>query len=499
MSKQWSKICTTLEKTLNSSEYKVWITPLRGNVINNTVHIDVQSAYAANWVKNHYGAALREAVSSTLNIAIHDVELDFRITKPTQRNNSLQTVHSTAQRVHTLPSTSQPMPVTNKQDSAAESTYTRKILNTQHSPKFHTSVEQMTLPIRQQSPLSTVQWRYNFDDFVTGPTNSMAVAAAQEICRVNGQVDTLFVSAASGIGKTHLIHAIGQTLTKEQGHARIGYLTAEEFSSHYRRSSRPGQYAQMDEFKNALRSLDVLLLDDVHFFQGKKGTQEEALATIKSLQSRGSRVVLTSSFTPRELQNVDSQLVSYFCSGYLTTMEKPNLDMRRDILRRKARSYQVLLPDTVTDALIHHLHDDVRQLESCLKNLVFKARQLRSNISIEMAMEMLAQYAKVATHLNMDTIIELVCHSFKLNPTQLASRSRRKEFVLARDTIYYLTRKHTDISLQDIGGRFNRRHTTVIKGIATIERELQKETILGRQVASTVQLVEKNAGIQRHI
>ncbi len=496
MSTNWSKICTSLQKTLKTCEYKVWITPLKGSVVGDVVCIVAPSAYAADWVEGRFSASLREAAADVLGIAIQDVQLKFSVENALHMPRTAQ--ENDKQGLHTLRSIGQrySVPVatpTAQQDVAERSDCAHLVSEALQFTSSSKNTTQATLPMPAQSPLSKIRWRYDFDDFVVGPSNAMAVAAAQDICRSNGHVETLFVSAASGLGKTHLIHAIGQSLAKEQGgKARVGYLTAEDFTSHFVRASRQHH---MDTFKHSLRELDVLLLDDVHFFQGKEKTQDEALATIKYLQSQGSRVVLTSSFTPRELQNLDSQLVSHFCSGLLTSIDKPTKDMRRSILSQKARNHQVILSDKVTEVLVDHLRDDVRQLESCLANLVFKARHLKSVISLEMAMDVLAQYAKIDAFPDIDKIIELVCNSFGFKVSQLSSRSRRKEYVLARDTIYYLARKHTEISLQDLGERFNRRHSTVIKGIAAIERELQKETTCGRQIAKTVHMIEKNAGL----
>ncbi len=464
MNAKWLEICENLQKTLDFSVYKVWIAPLQASVEHNAVRIMAPSHYAMTRVKERLHDAICKAAAKVLCIPSHDLELIFEVldSKNITCNNTM------AEQVQLVEN---------------------KALAPQRAAQ---NSSQLNLPVPTPNLLPIMRWRYDFDDFVVGPSNAVAVAAAQDICRKGGHVETLFVSAASGLGKTHLVHAIGQNLARENGSARVGYLTAEDFTTHFVRSSRTNN---MDSFKNSLRDLDVLLLDDVHFFQGKEKTQDEALATIKSLQARGSRVVLTSSFTPLELNNLDGQLVSHFCSGLLAHMDKPTLDMRRSILVQKARMHQVLLPDTVTDVLINHLHNDVRQLESCLNNLIFKARYLKTEISIELAMDVLTQYAKVEANLDFEKIVNLVCESYGLVPSQLISRSRRKNCVHARDSIYYLARKHTDISLQDIGSRFNRNHTTVIKGIATIERELQRQTSHARQITNTLQLVERNAGV----
>ncbi len=456
MQEQWPLISEKLQKTLDFSVYKVWIAPLQASVEQNTVRIVAPSHYAISRIKARLHEKICAAAAEVLQLSPQNIELSFEVADPKNF-----------------------------------------VRNTQATPEATSENEarhkQLALPVPTTNILPLVRWRYDFNDFVVGPSNNLAVAAAQDICRQGGHVETLFVSAASGLGKTHLVHAIGQNLARENGRARVGYLTAEDFTSHFVRASRSNS---MDVFKNSLRDLDVLLLDDVHFFQGKEKTQNEALATIKSLQARGSRVVLTSSFTPRELHKLDEQLVSHFCSGLLAHMDKPTLDMRRSILAQKARIHQVLLPDSVADILVSHLENDVRQLESCLNNLIFKARCLKTEINIELAMDILTQYAKVRPNLDLEKIVSLVCESYGLIPSQLISRSRRKNCVHARSCIYFLARKHTDTSLQAIGERFNRNHTTVIKGISSIELELQRQTSHARQIANTIQLIERNAGIQ---
>ena len=524
MTAQWCGICENLRKSLESGAFKVWIAPLHGEVHGRKLELTAPSAYVANRVRDRLGDEVLQAAAQVLGLDKADLELDVRVAhaqplaapalgdSPAATPMSVDTTSTggpVAGAARILGSQAAPtaaaglvsgaaayapsvqptaLSVASDHVTRAEDVQMRGLRSSQ---SVGHSLTQSHLPI-PTAAIPSVRWRYGFDDFVVGPTNAVAVAAAQDLCRRDGAVETLFVSADSGMGKTHLIHSIGQSLFRERGEARVGYLTAEDFTSRFVMASRT---QQMDNFKAGLRELDVLLLDDVHFFQGKEKTQDEALATIKSLQARGSRVVLTSSFSPRELHNVDSQLVSYFCSGLLANMAKPTVDMRRSILERKARVHQVLLPETVAELLAQRLNNDVRQLESCLNNLIFKARHLNRQICVELALDVLAQFASVERTLDVDSIIKLVCESYGLSEPQLSSRSRRSECVLARNTIYYLARKHTGVSLQEIGEKFNRRHSTVIKGITSIERELQRESVVGRQVANTVQLIERNAGL----
>lgn len=351
--------------------------------------------------------------------------------------------------------------------------------------------EQQILPISIPLPPRTAPcvWRHAFESFVVGPTNNMAYAAARDMARTTAAVDMLFLSSGPGLGKTHLTQAVGHALCclSNRANPRVEYLTAEEFSACFVRALRA---REMDRFKERFRDLDLLLLEDVHFLQGKEKMQDEVLSTIKTLQRRGGRVVLTSSFAPRELKNVGSQLVSRFCSGFLAGIEKPDVETRRRILMEKAREREICLADPVADLLAEHLTGDIRQMESCVHTLILKGQLLGHDPTPDMAREILTQYAQENPLLDIDTIIRKICEGFALSPEQLRSRSRKQDHVLARNTIFYLARRHTPLSLQDIGDRFNRRHSTVLKGIAAVERELRRESSLGRQIASTLSLVE---------
>ncbi len=457
MRDQWAEISENLKKMLDSGVFKVWIAPLRARLEDGALCLAAPNAFMAGWLESRMLCTLREAAAPVLGLAPEAVDLRIEIAG-NDRNAAPEAASTADLAARVLPQrqASLPMPAV--------------------TPAF-----------RREAA-----WRYRFEDFVVGPSNSVAVAAAQDVCRSGGDVRTLFVNSASGLGKTHLAQAVGQSLSRNSSGARVAYLTAEEFASRFVAALRSHD---VEAFKGRLRELDVLLLEDVHFFQGKEKMQDMALAVVKNLQARGGRVIFTSSFSPRELQRVDSQLVSHFCSGILTNMGRPDEEMRRHILTRKARSFQVLLPDSVCDLLASRLRGDVRQMESCLNSLIFKARLLNCGLNLDLALEVLNQYAGVECGPDLPTIIRLVCESYGLEERQLCSRSRRRECVLGRNTVYYLARKHTELSLEEIGGTFNRRHSTVIKGITSVERELSKESSLGRQIARAVDLIERNAGL----
>jgi chromosomal replication initiator protein len=287
------------------------------------------------------------------------------------------------------------------------------------------------------------------------------------------------------------VQAVGRELVREcnRSRVRIAYLTAEEFACHLIMAIKS---KQIEQFKARFRdNIDILLLEDIHFFQGKEKMQNEFLSTIKSLQNQGKKVVFSSTFLPRELDGLDSHLISRLCQGFLAVIEKPDFETRVKIVHTKARNFQVTIPTEVGELLAEKIQNDVRQLESCLQNLIFKARLLKEKITLDLAWQVLKNYGLEEQSLDLQRIMQFVAAAFDLPVEALCSKSRKKQCVLARNTAFYLARKYTDHSLKEIGQKFNRRHSTVLKGIARVEREINKQTPLGRQLAKVIERIER--------
>ncbi|MDL2267604.1 hypothetical protein LJC46_06415 [Desulfovibrio sp. OttesenSCG-928-G15] len=370
-------------------------------------------------------------------------------------------------------------------------------LNTAPAPRPLPAI-QLSLPAQQSRPdtsaSNTPDWRFSFEDFVVGPCNAFAYEASRSMCSHTASSNVLFLSSAPGLGKTHLIQAVGKKLGEVCNRRRpqMEYLTAEAFASAFYQSLKT---QTTDSFKSHYRNLDLLLLEDLHFLQGKEKMQAEFLETLKALGDKGSKVVFTSSFAPRDLKFMDEQLQSRLASGLLTFIERPDEETRRKILRKKASVHQVLLPEDVEDVLVRHIQADIRQLESCLHNLILKAKLLNSRITSQMVWEVISQYASHSPVLNMDSIIVHVCRGFGLSKDQLMSASRKQNYVTARNAAFFLARKHTDFSFEAIGRVFNRKHSTVIKGITALEREMSRKTPEGAQITNVLAMIERNGNL----
>jgi chromosomal replication initiator protein len=452
MNATWQHIQGFLEKGLHPGMYKVWIKPLQAEVQDNHICLVAPNEFVADWVRDKLMDKIEEAASQVLG---QDPRISVRA-------------------------------------MAQEEAKAHKPLKKPRAGRREGEGTQNGLPMQVASPGHAVtRWRFTFDDFVVGPSNQLAYAASQSICDKSLGSDSLFLSSDPGLGKTHLLHAIGRHLVvgANRDQVRIRYLTAEEFATHMVLALRA---REMERFKAAFRdSIDVLLLEDIHFLQNKEKIQAELLCTLKSLNDRGCRVVFTSSFLPRELDSVDTQLASRFCQGFLAVIDKPDFDTRCRIIQNKARDiFQVQVPRDVSELLASRIKNDVRQLESCLQNLVFKARLMGGQITCDLASRVLENYAPDDSGPGLDRIVDAVCEVYELTPGELKSKTKKRGVVIARDTAFLLARRHTDLSLKEIGNTFNRRHSTVLKGITRLEQELSKQTPLGRQINRTLGMLK---------
>ena len=456
MDRTWHQIRDILEKTVNPGLYSVWIKPLDATVQDHQLTLTAPNEFVASWVRDRLMGDISHAAGRVMG------------------NSPIINVTAT--------SASPPNPFARQ--------HVAGITSGNMSGNGHDN-GQMGLPIPPAMTVRATPWRYTFDDFVVGPCNELAFAATRGLTQDTFTSDQLFLCSGPGLGKTHLLHAVGSALcsTSNVSKLRVRYVTSEEFARQWVLACRSKEF---ESFKAAYRdNVDILLMEDVHFFQGKERLQDELLATVKTLRDKGARVVLSSSFLPRELKGVDSRLASRFCAGFLALIEKPDFETRKRILQQKANLFQAALPDNVAELMADRIRSDVRQLESCLQNLVLKAKLLNRQITMDLAYQVVGNYTASTPVLSMENIEEFVCETFELTRDQLCSKSRRRQVVLARNTAYFLARIYTSLSLKDIGDRFNRRHSTVLKGIANIEREMNLETPLGRQMRKTLEAAKR--------
>ena len=544
MSECWNHILTSLSSSVGAEDFKVWLSPVSCEVSGNTLLLSVTgSEYMARRLEKKFGTLIADAASAEMHCRPEEVVLKVSncagaAGKKTQREGSekkqadckagqkVQLTDKPAMKEEKGPSGDGAKPARGEALSlfgndtgkgavrqpaapakAGNSVNSRAVPEPQPaapSVRAHKTLAQQSLvqsvPLNQGMTVSGnalmhKQWRYCFDDFVVGSSNDMAVTAAMDFCRPQSFVETLFVSSEPGLGKTHIVQsAVRQILEDRGSDARVAYLTGDEFYARFRMGLVNDN---LEDFLGRVRALDFLLVDDIQSLGGKAKTQEVLLSLVKHLQDRGSRVVFSSRFQAKELKKLDSQLVSLVSSGIQTSMQDPDYEMRCEILRSKAKARNTVLPEEVVAILAGSIEGDVRQLESCLQTLLLKGRVLHSGITPELAAEVLSQFGNVkkdSSKLTIDGLIGCISREYSVTEKQLCSCLRRRLYVEARNVLFYLARKYTSLTLAQIGARVNKRHSTVIKGIATIEHNLTAGTASGRQTAAVVRVIERSAG-----
>jgi chromosomal replication initiator protein len=480
----WQSIRQNLANIIQDNLFKVWIAPLEADFDGQTLTLKALNEFVCKFVRRRFQEQILQAAALVLGL---EPELKIvALPKPAP-----------------MPA---PAPRSAAPEGGVQAAGPAGVPALPAATPLYPALaapRQAELPVRWGEPSIPTgravlhrNWRFRFDDFIVGPCNDLAYAAARGLCRRDccrtGSAELLFLCSEPGLGKTHLVQSVGAGLLEASNLAapRVEYLTAEEFATLLRQTLRSGD---IDRFKARFREADVLLLEDVHFLLEKEKTQHEVLATLSALLERGSRVVLSSSFALPELRKMDSRLFSRISSGLIAAIERPDLETRRRIIRHKAASSQVLLSDDVTDYLAENINSDVRQIESCLRNLALKASLLRKVISLDMAREVVGNYLSSVTVVTWAEIVRQVCAAFGISTTQLGSKSRKADYVQARNAVYCLARKHTDLSLQDIGKRLGgRTHSTVIKGITAAEREVSRQSHSGRQFAGAIAAIERS-------
>ena len=324
-------------------------------------------------------------------------------------------------------------------------------------------------PAQQAEPVSvppTTPGDPSFDGFVAGPGNVLALEAARAVARGQaGHCSPLVLSGSSGVGKTHLCRAI-----RREAKDRVLYRSSEEFTTEVTRAMRAGQ---MDPFrKRYRRSLNLLILDDIQFFTGKKATQIEFFHTLDHLLSQGKAVVLSSDRPPHEIEGLDNRLVSRISSGLVAFITPPEFKTRQAILREKAAAGGIRIPEDCLDLLAGRPVRSVRDLLGGLNQVVARAALMREPVTLDLVAEALTAVAVPGQGRSLDEIIEITARTYGVSLEELRGPSRRRRVVRPRQVAMYLARQCTNATLKEIGRFFRRDHSSVVYAVEVMEKRL---------------------------
>lgn len=342
----------------------------------------------------------------------------------------------------------------------------------------------------KESPAVQLDSKFTFETFVAASSNRLAHAAAQAVAETPGRsYNPLFIYGDSGLGKTHLLHAIGNYVTENYPRRKVLYVTTETFMNDFVDSLRTSTTLA---FKRRYRDCDVLLIDDVQFMERKEGLQEEFFHTYNDLKGASKQIVLTSDRPPKSIETLEDRLRSRFLSGLITEIDPPDLETRLAILRSKSLSENQDVPDDVLEFIASHVKDNIRELEGALIRICAFAKLNNEPISLAQAEQVLSDLvlAGEPRRISPQMILEATAASYGFSVEALCGPSRTRPLVTARQVAMYLTRELTDYSYPAIGRVFGKRdHTTVIHAVDKIAGQMQERRQIYEQVTELIQKI----------
>ncbi|HET58684.1 MAG TPA: chromosomal replication initiator protein DnaA [Deltaproteobacteria bacterium] len=430
----WSESTKIIKDNVTNQNFETWIKPIKiQSIEDNTVTLSVPNKFFRDWIVDNYYSLICDAVSS---VASTSVSISFSIQKSS--SSILSPVEKTAE--------------------ADE------------------MVEQATLPPR---PLSSLNPHYSFERFIVGSSNQFAHAAARSVAEQPAHnYNPLFIYGGVGLGKTHLINAIGLLTISLYPKKNVLYVSAEEFMNELINSIR---YDKMPEFREKYRKIDCLLIDDIQFIAGKERTQEEFFHTFNTLHDSGKQIVVTSDKFPKEIQNLEARLRSRFEWGLIADIQPPEMETRVAIIRKKAAENNIAIPDDVVQYIASAADSNIRELEGILTRIAAYASLTGSEITVDTIREIMRKLMKQVKKqdITVDDIVKVVASKFNIKIADLKSQKKNKDIVLSRQVAMYLARKLTELSFPDIGSKIgNRDHSTVIYANNKIRARIGKDATL---------------------
>ncbi len=428
----WQDCLSQLQEELPATEFNLWIRPLQAEIIDNRLYIYAPNRFVLDWVKNKYLSNISQLLNKLFDNNAPTLYFEVGSTMAPKSQN-----------------------VTKSDIMPAWKTQKEK-------PQNHTYN-------------SGINHKHTFESFVEGKSNQLAVAAAKQVAENPGKAyNPLFLYGSTGLGKTHLLHAVGNEILLLKQNAKVVYMHSERFVQDMVKAL---QNNVIEEFKNYYRSVDALLIDDIQFFANKERSQEEFFHTFNSLLEGNQQIILTSDRYPKEINGVEDRLKSRFGWGLTIAIEPPELETRVAILMKKAEENKIKLPEEVAFFIAKRLRSNVRELEGALNRVIANANFTGKAITIDFVKDalkdLLALQEKLVT---IENIQKTVAEYYKIKVSDLLSKRRSRSVARPRQVAMALAKELTNKSLPEIGDGFGGRdHTTVLHACRKIA-ELKEES-----------------------
>lgn len=334
--------------------------------------------------------------------------------------------------------------------------------------------------------------RYTFDNFIVGSSNKFAHAACAAVARegANAGYNPLFVYGNSGLGKTHLLHAIINATLLRDPAAKIVYTTCEDFTNEIIAAIKNSSTAQL---RDKYRKADMLLIDDVQFLAGKEATQEEFFHTFNTLYSDCRQIVLTSDRPARDITPLSDRIRGRFESGLTADIQPPDYELRIAIMRSKAQTYHAKFPDEVFEFLAEHLKNNVRQMEGAIKKIAAQSFLANADVNVAVAAQCISDLISEdePDSAIVDRVLSVVSKKYGIPVEEIRGKKRTKEIVRARHIAIYIIHTITEMSLPKIGQEFDRNHSTILSSLSVIEEELKKKNFLELEIQDMIKEIKE--------
>jgi len=434
----WSSAVSDLSKNLPVHAINTWIDPIKAKeVSNNKIVLEVPNQFFLEWVESHYKKTISASVKKTTN---NKLSVHLTVGSGNNKNN--------------------------------------------HYPKKSQKGKEDGKTIEKKPPPTNKG--YVFDSFIEGANNQFAKTASQAVASEPGKqsFNPLIIYGGVGLGKTHLIHAIGNEALKNNPELNVVIATSEKFTLDFVNSLRKNKTV---EFAKLYRKADILLVDDIQFFSGKEQTQEQFFHTFNELYQSEKQIVLTADRYPNEMKGLQDRLLSRFQSGLVVDIQPPDYEVRVAILMEKAEQNGIELSYEIIEFIATHIKSNIRDLEGTIIRILAKSSLMNRDVDFSLVAEVVKERTgnKLNLGLNSESIINQVSDVFGVTHQEIVGKSRRMEIVQARQVAMYLCRNLLDASLSSIGISFGGRdHTTVIHAIKTIEQKGPKNPNLNKTIKS---------------
>ena len=457
----WQQCLACLQDELPSQQFNTWIRPLNVNEDGRVIQLLAPNRFVQDWVKDKYFSRIRELVADYATDATQDVEL---LVAPAGVSSRGLISHLSEQAISAPPARLVPH---TESVRAANPSRSNAIIQPQFNSEASAErVVQVEGSVRHQSYLNRA---FTFSSFVQGKSNQLALAAAKQVAENPGSsYNPLFLYGGVGLGKTHLMHAVGAALIERNPNAKVVYLHSERFVADMVKAL---QLNAINEFKRFYRSVDALLIDDIQFFAGKERSQEEFFHTFNALLESGQQMILTCDRYPKEIVGLEDRLKSRFGWGLTVAVEPPELETRVAILMKKAAEGNIALPEDAAFFLAKKIRSNVRELEGALKRVVANSHFTGEAISTPFIKESLRDLLALQDRkVSIDNIQKTVASYYKIKIADILSKRRSRSVARPRQLAMALAKELTNHSLPEIGDAFGGRdHTTVLHACRKIK------------------------------